>query len=208
MTCSVTSTIIIWDVWKGRKVNLITRAHTRVKHGEVLLVAITAGCFDPKHQFLLTAGETNLKVWNFNEGVCLRNIMIEGSHHVKDVFWTSGRIFAIGQSVNEFHDNNDHKAQINLGSAWERCHQGEIICASVREQEAVVTSCTDGDLVFWNFETGRPYLRFNVKYPSNRLQIVYYKDTKNEKISEKKRMTKTMRNKMFSSLAERFDYTK
>lgn len=201
VTCSEASFIIIWDVWKGQKVNLITRAHTRVKHGEVLLVAITAGCFDPKHQFLLTAGDKTLKVWNFNEGICLRTVLVDGSHRVKDVFWTNERILAVGESVTEFHDNNDYKEQINFGQAWQRCHKGEIICASVREPEAVVTSCTAGDLVFWFFETGRPFLRFNVKYPSDRLQIVYYDGAK--KSPEERRITKSKR-KLLESLRRRF----
>lgn len=40
VTCSISSVIIIWDVWRGRKINLISQAHTQVKHGEVQLVGI------------------------------------------------------------------------------------------------------------------------------------------------------------------------
>lgn len=86
VTCSVSSTIITWDVWRGRRVNLIPRAHTRHKHGKVELVEIASACFDPNHQFLLTTGE-EIKVWNFNEGFCLRTIRIEASSRVHQVFW-------------------------------------------------------------------------------------------------------------------------
>lgn len=209
VTCSVSSTIIIWDVWKGRKVNFISRAHTRVKHGEIQLLEITAGCFDPKHQFLLTAGDDSLKVWNFNEGICLRTILVDC--RVTEVYWTRNRIFAtIGRSVTEFHDSNDYKEQINQGKSWRECHHGNIVCTSFRDPDAIVTSCTSGDLIFWHFETGQPYLRFNVEYPTHRLQIVC-----NNKIQAMKneippkgslyRTKKTKKNKSFKSLEDRFE---
>jgi WD40 repeat protein len=116
VTCSISSTIIVWDVWKGLKVNLITRAHTEVLHGEVQLLAITAGCFDPKHQFLLTASDDGtIKVWNFNEGICLRTVKIEGESRVSMVFWESERIFVMGaKSIAKFYDS---KVSISISSS-------------------------------------------------------------------------------------------
>lgn len=38
---------------------------------------------------------------------------------------------------------------------------------------SVVTSCTAGDLIFWRFETGQPYLRFNVNNPTHQLPVIY-----------------------------------
>lgn len=186
VTCSVSSTIIIWNVWKGQKVNLITRAHTQVLHGEVQLLGITAGCFDPKHQFLLTASDDGtIKVWNFNEGICLRTVKIEGERRVSMVFWETQRIFAMGaKAISKFHDSKDSKMQITFGSTWDKCHRGEIICAAVRDLDAIVTSCTEGDLIFWNFITGRPYLRFNVANPTQRLPVVYI-----EKLDEMRNKT-------------------
>jgi hypothetical protein len=185
VTASVCSTIIIWDIWKGRRVNLITRAHTRVRHGEVQLIAITAGCFEPNQQFLLTAGGKTVKVWNFNEGLCLREIEIEGSLSVSQVFWTNHRIFAIGQTINEFHDSNDYEEHINRAKVWRNSHQSEILCSSIRESDAVVTSCTSGDLIFWRYDTGKAYMRFNVRHPSQRLQLVYYGKFFKTKIDER-----------------------
>lgn len=206
VTCSVSSSIIIWDVWKGRKVNFIPRAHTRVKHGEIQLIEISAGCFDPKHQFLLTAGDETLKVWNFNEGFCLRTINV-GFSRINEVFWTTQRIFAVSESVTEFHDGNDYKEQINRGKTWRECHRGTIVCASVRDPDAVVTSCTAGDLIFWRFDTGQPFARFNVEYPALKLQVVYNKKvggtTIDKKPKGKQGMKKTKENKTFKGLGER-----
>lgn len=176
MTCSISSTIIVWDVWKGLKVNLITRAHiSSFLHGEVKLLPISAGCFDPKHQFLLTASDDGtVKVWNFNEGICLRTVKIEGETRISMVFWESERIFVMGaKSIAKFHDSQDSKMQITYGLSWDECHQGEIICAAVRDLDTIVTSCSQGDLIFWNFITGRPFLRFNLANPTQKLPVVY-----------------------------------
>lgn len=175
VTCSASSTIAVWDVWRGRIVNLITRAHTRVLHGEVQVVSITAGCFDPKHQFLLTAGDDGtLKVWNFNEGICLRSIVVECGCRVSAVFWTSQRVIAMGdnKTVVEFIDSLDSRYQSNRGKTWSRCHRGKILCASSRDPHVIVTSCSAGDLIFWRFQTGQAYMRFNVDDPTQRLQVV------------------------------------
>jgi WD40 repeat protein len=175
VTCSISSTIIVWDVWKGLKVNLITRAHIQVLHGEVQLLPISAGCFDPKHQFLLTASDDGtIKVWNFNEGICLRTVKIENETRVSLVFWESERIFVIGEkSIAKFHDSKDSKMQITYGLSWEKRHRGAILCAAVRDLDTIVTSCSEGDLVFWNFITGRPFLRFNLANPTQELPVVY-----------------------------------
>lgn len=188
VTCSMCSTIIVWDVFKGRRINLITHAHTRVVHGEVQLMPISAGCFDPKHQFLLTASDDGtIKVWNFNEGICLRTVKIQAERRVSMLFWDSQRIFAMGAKViSKFHDSKDSKMQITFGSSWKSCHWGQIVCASVRELDAIATSCTGGDLIFWDFITGHAYLRFKVSNPKQRLPVI------NQKKFDERRRSKTV----------------
>lgn len=106
-------------------------------------------------------------------GICLRNIQIGSS--VAAVFWTHQRIFVVGRDeITEFHDSNDYKEQINRGKIWSQCHEGKIICASIRPPDAIVTTCSHGDIIFWSYETGHPYLRFNLKTPTCRMQIVYH----------------------------------
>jgi WD40 repeat protein len=69
VTTCTDSTIIVWDVWHGRKVNWILRAHTALRHGEMFPMEITAGTFDTRHQFLITGAlDGSIRVWNFNEG--------------------------------------------------------------------------------------------------------------------------------------------
>lgn len=77
-TCGLDSYIIIWDPWNGRRMNVIKEAHTRLLHGEIIPVEITAATFDPDNQMLLTgAHDGSLKIWNFNTGTCYRNMKIE-----------------------------------------------------------------------------------------------------------------------------------
>lgn len=181
VTTSTDSTIIVWDIWNGRKVNWILRAHTALRQGEMFPLEITAGTFDIRHQFFLTgAVDGSLRVWNFNEGICLRNLQIES--RVEKVFWTHQRIFAVGrQGITEFNDANDYRELTNRGKMYDRCHEGEIVYASIRPPDSIVTSCTHGDLIFWGYETGQPYMKFNVKNPTCRLQIVYHKIQKKSK---------------------------
>lgn len=88
VTCGFDSYIIVWDPWTNKRKTLIKQAHTRVSYGEILRVEITAGCFDPKQQLLLTgARDGTLKIWNFNSGICVRNMSIEEMCEVTVVFW-------------------------------------------------------------------------------------------------------------------------
>ena len=175
VSCGSDSTIIVWDLWRGRKVNWIFRAHTILKHGEIIPIEISTGCFDTKHQYLLTAGtDGSMKIWNINGGVCVRTLHVDSL--VKNVFWTNDRIFAISNVVTEFNDCNDYKQQINIGKIWLDCHEGELMCASIRSPDALVTACSHGELIFWRYETGQPYMKFNMNMPTQRLQIVYQKN--------------------------------
>jgi hypothetical protein len=179
ITCATDSTIIVWDIWNGRKVNWIIRAHTALRHGERLPIEITAGCFDTRNQFLLTgASDGTLKVWNFNEGICLRNLCT-GSPIV-NVFWLQKRIFAMGLTITEFYDSLSYREDDDNQKAWTNYHTGSIVCASVRYPDAIVTSCTHGDMIFWRYETGHPYMKFNIKDPQKRLHIVYKRPSTRE----------------------------
>lgn len=109
----------------------------------------------------------------------MRNLQINTP--ITAVFWTFRRIFAIGTGdVTEFYDSNDYKEQINQGKTWRQCHEGDILCASIRAPDAIVTTCSHGNLIFWRYETGHPYLRFNLSDPTCRLQIVYHQNINNE----------------------------
>ncbi|CRK91080.1 CLUMA_CG004768, isoform A [Clunio marinus] len=205
VTCSKSSSIIIWDVWRGRKVNLILEAHTRLKHNEV---DITAGCFDPTQLFLLTAGsDGTLKVWDMKSSELLRCLTVD--ERVVSVFWLEERIIVVSlKDITELIDLSSMKEKISFGKCWRKCHHGEIKCATVHDLKILVTSCTSGDIIFWNSEMGQPYMRFNVKDPTQQLPAVYKKIFLKSDVHVKQntRKQKTKQNKTLKNFEERLDF--
>ncbi|CAH2107918.1 unnamed protein product [Euphydryas editha] len=107
ITCGMDSIIINWDPLTGKRNAMVRDAHTRLLHGELIPVEITAACFDPGYQLLLTGARNGtLKVWNFNTGLCLKNMAIEYMCEVTNCFWVEGRILAVGwnRHVTEFEE--------------------------------------------------------------------------------------------------------
>lgn len=172
VTCGFDSFIIVWDPWTGRRQILIKHAHTRLAHGEILRLEITAACFDPKKQLLLTgARDGTLKVWNFNNGVCIRNLHIEHNCEVTQVFWFFERMLAVGwnKHVTEFSDTKEN--ELGDGKVWDVCHTDDILAAAARAPQTLATSSYAGELVLWTLETGQPYRRFDVEKPWARIKV-------------------------------------
>lgn len=72
------SCIVVWDPWHGRRLRLISHAHSIVQYGQHTDVEITAACFDNSEQFLVTgARDGSLKIWNYNTGICIRDMMVD-----------------------------------------------------------------------------------------------------------------------------------
>lgn len=172
VTCGFDSFIIVWDPWTGKRLTLIKMAHTRKLNGETLTVEITAACFDPKHQLLLTgAWDGSLKVWNFNNGVCIRNLAIEPMCEVTAVFWVPGRMLAVGwnRHVTEFSDSGE--SEYGKGKEWDICHSEDVMAAAKRAPQSLATSSYNGELILWKLETGQPYRRYDVDSPNDRIKV-------------------------------------
>jgi len=72
------SCIIVWDPWRGHRLRLISHAHSVMQYGQHADIEITAACFDDSEHFLVTgARDGSLKIWNYNTGVCIRDVMID-----------------------------------------------------------------------------------------------------------------------------------
>lgn len=172
ITCGFDSFIIVWDPWTGNRLNLIKMAHSRILHGEQLRLEITAACFDPKQQLLLTgARDGSLKVWNFNNGFCVRHMSITPGCEVTAVFWVPDRILAVGWNkfVIEFADGVE--TEYSHGKHWECQHDEEILCAAMSPPQTLVTTSYSGEIVFWRFETGQSYKKFDVEDPLTPIKV-------------------------------------
>lgn len=175
ITCGFDSLIIVWDSIAGTRLNIIKMAHSRILHGEKLRVEITTACFDPKHQLLLTgATDGTLKVWNFNNGFCVRHMSITPAAEVTAVFWVPDRILAIGwdRTVTEFAEVGI-ETEYPQGKQWCVQHNEDILCAAFSSFKVLVTASYNGDIVFWHSETGQPYKKYNIEEPKTPVHIVY-----------------------------------
>ncbi|PZC77346.1 hypothetical protein B5X24_HaOG203505 [Helicoverpa armigera] len=156
ITCGLDSIIIVWNPVTGKRNVLIRDAHVRMLHAETVPVEITAACFNPGNLLLLSGARTGeLKVWNFNTGLCLRVMTIEHMCEVTGCFWVEGRILAIGwnRHVVEFEDTG----MATSGKVWETRHTDDVLAAAVRPPLTIATASYNSELVLWKLETGQPY---------------------------------------------------
>ncbi|KAE8751897.1 hypothetical protein FOCC_FOCC001374 [Frankliniella occidentalis] len=164
VTTGMDSCIMVWDPWRGTRTRFIRHAHSLVRYGRDEPVEITAACFDPPQQLLLTgAANGTLKIWNFNAGVCVRNMAIGNNLEVTAVMWVPLRILAVGWNmrVMEWADGG---ASLR-GKSWELRHTSHVLCADTRPPDALATATDNGELVIWRLETGQPYARYRVDAP-------------------------------------------
>ncbi|XP_063708765.1 WD repeat-containing protein on Y chromosome [Culicoides brevitarsis] len=194
ITCGFDSFIIVWDSNTGSRLNLIKMAHSRILHGENMRVEITAACFDPKDQLLLTgANDGTLKVWNFNNGFCVRHMSISSGAEVTAVFWVTDRILAVGwdRRVTEFAEVGI-ETEYPLGKQWDIQHSDDILCAAISCHKVLVTASYNGDIVFWRSETGQPFKKFNIEEPTTSIRIQYggMKKVETEQREEKSELYK------------------
>uniref|UniRef100_A0A2A4JIW6 WD repeat-containing protein on Y chromosome n=1 Tax=Heliothis virescens TaxID=7102 RepID=A0A2A4JIW6_HELVI len=174
ITCGMDSIIINWNPVTGKRNVLIRDAHTRLLHGELIPVEITAACFDPGYQLLLTGARNGeLKVWNFNTGLCLRTMTITHMCEVTGCFWVEGRILAVGwnRHVVEFEDSG----MAMHGKSWETRHTEDVLAAAVRPPLTLATASYNSELVLWKLETGQPYRRFSCTEPTLRIKMHFHK---------------------------------
>ncbi|CAB3250854.1 unnamed protein product [Arctia plantaginis] len=172
ITCGMDSIIINWNPVTGQRNVMVRDAHTRLLHGELIPVEITAGCFDPGYQLLLTGARNGeLKVWNFNTGLCLRIMTIEHMCEVTNCFWVEGRILAVGwnRHVTEFEDTG----MAMTGKAWETRHSDDVLAAASRPPISLATASYNSELLLWKMETGQPYRRFSCTEPMLRIKMHY-----------------------------------
>ncbi|KAH9642095.1 hypothetical protein HF086_007215 [Spodoptera exigua] len=148
ITCGADSIIINWNPVTGKRNVLIRDAHVRHIHGELVPVEITAACFDPGYQLLLTGARNGeLKVI-----VQIRILAVGWNRHVI-----------------EFDDTG----MATTGKCWETRHTDDVLAAAARPPITLATSTYNSELVMWKMETGQPYRQFSCTEPNLRIKMVY-----------------------------------
>ncbi|XP_061400442.1 WD repeat-containing protein on Y chromosome-like [Musca vetustissima] len=181
VTCGLDSYIIVWDPWTGRRKIIMKNCHTKQMYGENIDIEITAACFDPLEQFLLTgARDGSLKIWNYNNAVCIRNMSIRAEHEVTAVIWVVERILAVGWDMQVTEFNDAEGREYGDAKKWPMFHTDDITCADVKLGEGVITATYSGELIFWKLETGQPYRRYNVATPDKFIELKYHRPEDDE----------------------------
>ncbi|XP_062565514.1 WD repeat-containing protein on Y chromosome [Armigeres subalbatus] len=179
VSCGLDSFIIVWDYTGNRKLTIIPDAHTEVIHGILEKIHITAACFDPKLQLLLTGARNgDLKIWNFNSGSLMSSMTIGAECEVTAVFWERTGILAMGWNhvIVEFPVGSTGM-DFPTGVEWQRLHSDDILCATMNHTvpKALATCSYSGEIILWMLETGQAYLRFDASKPRKKIQINFKK---------------------------------
>ncbi|XP_046815733.1 WD repeat-containing protein on Y chromosome [Vespa crabro] len=177
------SCIIVWDPWLGRRLYLVTNAHSILLYGQYVNIEITAATFDDSEQLLVTGARNgSLKIWNFNTGTCLRNMAIEDQCEITSLNWVENRILCTGwnQRVTEFTISELHTYK----KSWELIHTDDVLFSAVQYPQVLATASYNGEIILWRLETGQPYRRYQVSNATERYAIKYKNNLKEVKLKQ------------------------
>lgn len=155
------SKVMVWDITTGEKMMQFT-AHREYREGQEINIAITAMTFDTTQRRLVTAARNGaIKVWNFNNGACLR-VLEKGSSaniEVTGIVWPLQYIITSGwsQLLVCYMDADDDDETVS----WQKFHQEDIMAMAYNEPSTIATASFDGDIIIWSLDAYRPVMRFN-----------------------------------------------
>ncbi|XP_071379688.1 cilia- and flagella-associated protein 337 [Centroberyx affinis] len=165
VSCTEGSVVKVWDFDSGRQVFEFGGAHG--------LSAITCMTFDPKGRRLITGGRDGcLKIWNFNNGQCLKILKRDGEcHEVCDCTYLKVHrnpyVMSVGwdRKIGIYSDapEDPHHVQRPQPS-WQddlrNGHKDDILCIAQCPPSLLATSSYDGEIIVWNVVSGHIQSRF------------------------------------------------
>ncbi|XP_068441368.1 cilia- and flagella-associated protein 337 isoform X1 [Clinocottus analis] len=165
VSCTEGSVVKVWDLDTGRQVFEFG--------GTKDLSATTCMTFDPKGRRLITGGRDGcLKIWNFNNGQCLKTLKKEGEcHEVCDcIFLQVHRNFYVmsvgrDRKIYIYPDTPEDLHHVQRPQpAWQddlkNGHKKDILCVAQCPPSLVATSSYDGEIIVWTVVSGRIQCRF------------------------------------------------
>ncbi|KAM7412808.1 hypothetical protein PAMA_020269 [Pampus argenteus] len=176
VSCTEGSVVKVWDFDTGRQVFEFGGTHD--------LSAITCMTFDPKGRRLITGGrDGSLKIWNFNNGQCLKTLKKDGEcHEVCDCIFLkvhrNSLVMAVGRSwkIDIYSDipEDPHHIQRPRPS-WQddmkNGHKGDILCVTHCPPSLLATSSYNGEIIVWNVVSGRIQTRFVSPLPAEHQNV-------------------------------------
>ena len=156
--------ICVWSITNGDKVIQFSANKTKEnenpddggKHSEV-----TAMTFDPTFRRLITAAKDGaVKIWNFNNGACLRELPVYDAMEITSVVCPKQKIVTGGwnKRITEYIDQSDDDATRWLMPP----HRNDILHMALYPPHMLATCSYDGDIFIWSLDIGRLMYCLNV----------------------------------------------
>uniref|UniRef100_A0A3Q2UUN8 WD40 repeat domain 95 n=1 Tax=Haplochromis burtoni TaxID=8153 RepID=A0A3Q2UUN8_HAPBU len=161
VSCTEGSVVRIWDFDTGCQLFEFGGSHE--------LSSITCLTFDPKGRLVTGGRDGSLKIWNFNNGLCLKTLKKGECREVCDCIFLQvhrNYVMSVGR---------DRKIDIypRPQASWQddlkNGHKDDILCMAQCPPSFVATGSSDGEIIVWNVDSGR----IQTSVPS----IVFLKDS-------------------------------
>ncbi|KAM9359600.1 LOW QUALITY PROTEIN: cilia- and flagella-associated protein 337 [Symphorus nematophorus] len=165
VSCTDGSVVKVWDFDTGHQVFEFG--------GTCDLSVITCMTFDAKGRRLITGGRDGcLKIWNFNNGQCLKTLKKDGEcHEVCDcIFLKVHRNFYVmsvgrDRKIDIYPDipedvHHVQRPQPSWQDDLKNGHKDDILCVAQCPPSLIATSSYDGEIIVWNVISGRIQCRF------------------------------------------------
>ena len=156
--------ICVWSIATGDKVIQFSANKTKVnenpeeggKHSE-----ITAMTFDPTFRRLLTAAKDGaVKIWNFNNGACLREFPVYDETEITSIVCPKKKIITGGWNkrlTQYIDDSDDDSVRWFLPT-----HRNDILHMAFYPPHMLASCADDGDIFIWSLDIGRLMYCLNV----------------------------------------------
>ncbi|XP_013775753.1 WD repeat-containing protein on Y chromosome-like [Limulus polyphemus] len=157
------SVITVWDLNTGDKIIQFNKCHKITKIGVYYPVEITAMTLDPTERRLITGGrDGTVKIWNFNNGACLREMKTIGKTEITSILCQKEYIIVAGwnKHVTAFLDSADDDSY----KIWTAKHKDDIVAMDYYKGSLLATASYDGEIILWLLETGHVSKRLRETY--------------------------------------------
>ncbi|XP_078488317.1 WD repeat-containing protein on Y chromosome-like [Ciona intestinalis] len=177
VTAGHDSVLSVWDLNTGTKA---IQFHT------IKGVELTCMCFDQTGRRLITGSRNGaVKIWNFNNGACLRTLSGETNYEVTGLVCLKQKIISGGwnKKLTVYIDSRNQDDEDD-SREWQEVHKDDVLClASFQHSNGVsiiASSSYDGDIFIWSLDSGHILCRLNRMESYSPLSIDGFKMNKSE----------------------------
>lgn len=149
------SVVNVWHLDTGEKAIMFKNAHDGHE--------ITSLCFDPTKRRLITGSRNgSVRIWNFNNGACLRELPPVHDGEITGIICPRSRILTVGWNHNITVYRDVRGAEDDPPRSWNTLHKDDILAVDLMGSSQVATASYDGQVTCWNIDSGHVYSMINV----------------------------------------------